>query len=422
VSSSHPVPDSERNLSGLDLFLLWAGAAVALPEIWTGSLIVGLGLAAGFAAIVAGHAIGALPMAGAAWMGARHGVPAIVSTRGALGYRGAWIAGVLNVIQMIGWTGFMVWVAGNAAAGLPVLSSVGPKDWMVAIGALTTFWALAGNRWWKLLERMAMLLLLGLSVLMTIQVFRAYDAGTLLRLPRDPSLGFLRGLDAVVVMPVSWLPLVADYTRYARSARGAAIGTSGGYFLCSSWMYAVGLVAALATGSGSPDSIVIQLLADTGWAGAGLLIVLFSTFTTTFLNVFSNAISAQSLLPRLPARPLVLAGGVIGTLLALRVDATTYEPFLLFIGSAFCPLFGVVLTDYFLVRRGRYEGDALFRFEAHQFTGGFHVPGLVAWAAGFGLYQAAARGQWAIGATLPAMALAAAIYMALAWRRGGGTR
>ena len=102
------VADAERDHSGWDLFLLWAGAGIALPEIWAGGLIVKLGLAAGLVAALVGHLLGNTVLAGAAWIGARHGVPAIVSTRAALGYRGSWLAAVLNVVQMIGWTGFKI--------------------------------------------------------------------------------------------------------------------------------------------------------------------------------------------------------------------------------------------------------------------------------------------------------------------------
>lgn len=407
----HRVPDADRTHSGWDLFLLWAGAGIALPEIWAGGLIVQLGLTAGLLAAVLGHVAGNSVLAAAAWIGARTGAPAIVTTRAALGYRGAHLAAALNVVQMVGWTGFMIWVGGLSAAGLPGMDVLGPRGWMVVIGLLTTFWALLGHRGWRLAQRVGVVLLLLLACLMTWRVLQAYPLADLLAKPRDPALPFGLGLDFVVVMPISWLPLVADYTRYARNpARGTA-GTWLGYFVASTWMYAIGLCAALATGSATPDAMVIKLLGDTGWAGPAVVIVVASTLTTTFLNIFSNAVSIQTLLPRLPTRRLILAGGLLGTALALTVDGMLYEPFLLFIGSAFCPLFGIVLADYFLLRRGQLDADALFRPDGFRYWHGFHRPALAVWLFGFAFYQFASRQQWPCGAALPTLGAAAAVYL-----------
>lgn len=411
-------PATDRNLGGLDLFLLWAGAGIALPEIWAGGLVVKLGLAAGAAAILLGHLVGNTILAGAGWIGARHGIPAIVSTRAALGYRGAWLAAVLNVIQMIGWTGFMIWVGGQAAAGLPGAGAIGTRGWMLVIGLVTTAWALLGHRGWRVAQRAGVVLLLALAAIMTWRVLGAYPLAGLRAAPRDPSLPFGVGFDLVVVMPISWLPLVSDYTRYARHpARGTA-GTWLGYFVASTWMYLIGLCAALATGSDTPDAMVIRLLADTGWAGPALLVVLVSTLTTTFLNIFSNAVSVQALAPRAPERPLILAGGLAGTALAMAVNGLLYEPFLLFIGSAFCPLFGVVLADYFVRRRGRLDRDHLFTPAAGGYRGGVNVVALLAWALGLGLYQVAARSGWPTGAAVPSLVAAALVYLVLMYLAG----
>ena len=407
----HRVTGAERDHSGWDLFLLWAGAGIALPEIWAGGLIVKLGLAAGALAALLGHLIGNTVMAGAGWIGARHGVTAIVSTRAALGYRGAHLAAVLNVIQMIGWTGFMVWVGGHAAAGLPGVGTLGARGWMLVIGVITTAWALLGHGGWRAAQRVGVALLLALAALMTWRVLQAFPLTDLHAVPRDPSLPFGVGLDLVVVMPISWLPLVADYTRYARHPVRGTAGTWLGYFMASTWMYLIGLSAALATGSSTPDSMVIPLLADTGWVGPALLIVLVSTLTTTFLNIFSNAISLQAIFRRAPERRLVLAGGLLGTALAMGVNGLLYEPFLLFIGSAFCPLFGIVLADYFVLRRGRLDADALFRPDGTGYRHGINIIAVAAWALGFTFYQLAARSGWPTGAALPSLVLTAALYL-----------
>ncbi len=404
----------KRIFRGWDFFVLWAGAAISLSEIWAGGLLVPLGLAGGVLAILLGHLIGNTPMALSGVIGSRHGVPAIVSTRAALGQRGAWLPGLLNVIQLVGWTGVMLWIGGQAAARLLKIDA---RLWIALLGIITTLWALAGSERWKWLQRISVAALLLLSCVMTWSALSTYGIGRAAASQPTRELGFMSGLDLVIAMPISWMPLVSDYSRLATRTRSAFWGTWWGYLLVGSWMYLVGLYAALATGSTEPDAMVLDLLSGHGLLAAALLIVLFSTFTTTFLDIYSTAISAQSLFPQLNERLLVLVGGTLGTLAALVFTPSAYEGFLLFIGSAFCPLFGVVLTDYFVVHRGHYNAADLFRRGRYWYRGGVNPAAVAAWAAGFAMYRLAVWKAWPAGGSLPSLIGAGLLYGLLMQRR-----
>lgn len=415
-----PVENHERNLRERDFFLLWAGAAISLSEIWAGGLLVSFGLLAGLVLIVVGHVAGGTPMALGGLIGSRHGVPAIVGTRGALGNRGSILPAILNVVQLVGWTAVMLWIGGQAAAGLAG-GAENARGWILALGILTTAWAWAGNRAWKRLQQIGVVLLLLLSVAMTALALRTYGWRELWTAPAAPAMPFMLGLDLVIAMPISWMPLVSDYARYAAVPGGGIRGTWWGYLLVSSWMFAVGLVAALATGSGAPETMLLQLMdAHRLWVPA-LLVVLLSTLTTTFLDIYSNAVSAQSLFPKLGTKTAVLIGGLAGTLIALFFDATKYEGFLLLIGSAFCPLFGVVLADYFILKRGRYEAADLFRRGRYWYAGGVNLRAMAAWAAGFALYRLCVHTGFAGGASVPSLLAAAALYGVVTMGKKGET-
>ena len=407
-----PGAPRERNLKEWDFFLLWAGAAISLSEIWAGGLLASFGLLAGLGIILLGHVIGNTPMALGGLIGSRHGVPAIVSTRGALGNRGSILPAVFNIVQLVGWTAVMLWIGGQTAAGLAG-GAENARGWIVALGVLTTAWALAGSRLWRVLQKIGVGLLLLLSMAMTLLALKAYGWRELLAAPAAPAMPFMTGLDLVIAMPISWMPLVSDYTRFAAVPGRGLRGTWWGYFLVSSWMYAVGLVAAIATGSGAPESMLMQLMGEHRLLVPAVLIVLLSTLTTTFLDIYSTAVSAQSLFPKWGARPLVLAGGIAGTLLALFFDAAKFEGFLLLIGSAFCPLFGVVLADYFILKRGRYAAEDLFRRGRYWYTGGVNARAVAAWAAGFAIYQWCGKSGFAGGASIPALLGAAVLYLAI---------
>jgi purine-cytosine permease-like protein len=192
-------------------------------------------------------------------------------------------------------------------------------------------------------------------------------------------------------------------------------------------MYLLGLAASLATKSPDPSGVVMNLMVQFGWAIPALLIVLFSTFTTTFLDIYSTAVSSLNIFPKLGERKGVLIGGILGTATALLFPTLlNYEHFLLFIGAMFCPLFGVVLVDYFLLRKGTLEPGDLYRKEGrYWFWKGLNPRALTAWAVGFAFYLGFSpllldkvlgiqtSFPWALGSSLPSMAAAALIYWLL---------
>jgi putative hydroxymethylpyrimidine transporter CytX len=396
----------------MDFFLLWTGAAISLGEIWAGGLLAPLGLVGGLLAILLGHVIGNTPMALGGVIGSRHGVPSMVSTRGALGLRGSYLPAALNVVQLVGWTAVMLWICGQAAVHLAP-GGIGAKAWVAIAGALTTLWALTGRRFWKLLQRVAVILLVALSAVMSYAVLKHHGISSLLSVKPTGAMSFVQGLDIVIAMPISWLPLVSDYSRFAIDARRSFWGTWWGYLLAGSWMYAVGLCAALASSAETPDSMVMSLMALMGLAGPALVIVLLSTVTTTFLDIYSNAISAMSIFPKLNERLTVAACGMAGTVIAVFFPAAEYEQFLLFIGAMFCPLFGIVLADYFILKRMQYAAAELFGCMLYRYTHGFNIPAIAAWGCGIALYRIAAHSGWTCGASLPSMAGAAVIYLLL---------
>src|SRR4030043_828202 len=161
MSGIEPIPKEERNLRGWDFFLLWAGAAVSLAEIWAGSLIVPLGLSLGLLANLLGHLIGNTPFALGGLIGSRWGIPTMVSVRPSFGIKGSYFAAALNVIQLIGWTAVMLIICGGAADALSKFFwFLNVHLWIVLSGVITTLWAIVGHRFWKYLQRISVFVLL----------------------------------------------------------------------------------------------------------------------------------------------------------------------------------------------------------------------------------------------------------------------
>jgi nucleobase:cation symporter-1, NCS1 family len=402
-----PVPPEHRRLSGLDFGVLWGDLAIGLLVMLTGALLVpSLGLPLALLAILVGSLVGCIPLALVGLAGAREGVPTMVLFRPVLGIRGSYVPSVLNVIQLVGWTGFEYW-AMSAVADRMSVRLFGHSSywlWLPLVALVCSLLALGGpilvvRRW---LERFGAWVVAGVAAWITFRLLTTAQLGALWRRPGAGGYpgSFWLALDLVIAMPVSWLPLVADYNRFARRGVSSAAGTFWGYVLGNVWFYALGALLVLGAGlsDASPAGLgtAIASLAG-GWVV--LLALLVGESDEAFADIYSAAVSSQNVQPRLPQRGAILAVSLAGVGLAawlgvretVTVALGTYESFLFLLGSVFVPLFGVFVADYFVLRRsGRLTEDAFepaTRAKPSRAGLGVNVRAFAAWVAGFLVYQ-----------------------------------
>lgn len=375
---------------------LWFGAAVSVAEILAGGLLGPLGFASGLTATILGHLIGTTMLVLGGIIGTRERVPAIESTRISFGTYGSGLFSVINVLQLIGWTAIMIMSAARSAN--EITKSLWQLNnyplWSLLIGGLVFIWiALGRESGWKKVNMAAVMLLFGLTVGLSFFVFK--DSGSLFSAPATGAMSFSEGIELSVVMPLSWLPLIADYTRFASSVKGAAWGSWLGYFIGSSWMYIIGLCLFITTNN--PDPSVVLLAANFGLTALGIIVL--ATVTTTFMDAYSAGVSFTNICPGLSERKAALAITIIGTTLAVVANMEEYENFLLTIGSVFSPLFAVLLTDYFFMRNRSIRPERLINWAA-----------LAVWALGVGLYFQFLKLDLPVGATIPVIIVISALY------------
>ena len=233
------------------------------------------------------------------------------------------------------------------------------------------------RRW---LERFGIWVLLASAAWITVEVVLAGDLGAMWRAPSTGGVPFWLAVDLVIVMPVSWLPLAADYTRFARPEARAARATFASYLAGNTWFYTLGVLLALAAGT-SADAVGVgtSIVALAG-GGVVLLALLVGESDNAFADIYSAAVSTRNALPRLSERRLIVLVGVVGFVLALALSMERYELFLLLLGSVFVPLFGVFAAEY--VRAGMRFGRAAL-FEAPRYRWLAFVP----WGVGFVVYH-----------------------------------
>jgi putative hydroxymethylpyrimidine transporter CytX len=408
-----PISASERNLGGIDYLLLWAGVAVSLAEIWAGGFLAPMGFWLGLWAIILGHIVGNTFMALGGVIGSEHGIMSMVSIRPSFGIRGSNLAAVLNIIQLIGWASIMLIIGGRAGAmlGKPIGGILASSHfWIVLIGMGTLIWALyTGKSVWKIMQTSAVIALLLVLILMSWVSIKEFGSGVLS--VQSQGVPFMIGLDLVIAMPISWMPLVADYSRFSKKKTPAFWNTWWGYFIVSSWMYILGLAATLVTGETDPGVMILMMMGKIGLAVPALIMVVFSTITSDFPDVYSATCSMMNISQKISAKTLMWIAGILSIFVALVFPMEQYENFLLFIGAMFVPLFGVVLTDYFIIRKRKLEIEEIYKVDGeYWYFKGFNITALMSWALGFITFEIIAIMKYSIGGSIPSMIVAGAFY------------
>ena len=373
---AEPVPQA---LSLLDQFGLWGNLGVSLLG-FTGAIFVlqpggagtpELSLAAALTAIAVGTLLGTVALALTGLPGAQTGAPAMVLLRGLFGARLSYLPTVLNILQCLGWAVFeLVTIATAAHTVAPAL----PKWGYVLIAGLATA-------------------LLTIRPLGAIRVLRKYATSAVLivlcylfvQLIRHPLPGFTHGTwsgywaatDTVVAVAISFAPLAADYTRHSRTPRAAFAGTLAGYSVTQVLCYVIGLLALVTVARGNPDHIYGAFIALPA-GSLGFAILAARELDQSFADVYSSAVSIQNLRPLWDRRVLAGTIAALTTAGALWLNIADYENFLVLIGSVFVPMSAVLIADYFVVSRGRWDLTAAARSRWLM---------LLPWAAGFVTYQ-----------------------------------
>lgn len=374
-----------KTAAGTSVFsngLIWFGAGVSLAEIVTGTYYSTLGFSKAMLAIIIGHIIGACMMYAAGLIGARTKKSSMETVKMSFGNKGGLFFSAMNVLQLVGWTAIMTY---DGSLSANAIFGIGAPVWALIIGALIILWIVIGIKNLGRINTIAMIALFILSIVLFKIIF---FSGNMPSAAIDESLSFGAAVELAVAMPLSWLPLISDYTREAEKPVAATAVSVIVYSIVSIFMYTIGLGAAIFTA----QSDIASIMVGSGLGIAGLIIVIFSTVTTTFLDAYSGGVSAVSITNRISEKNAAIIVTVIGTVLACLFPMDDITSFLYLIGSVFAPMIAIQIADYFILRKKASDKS-------------FCISNLVIWLIGFISYRLLMRVDIPVGNTLPAMLL-----------------
>ena len=359
--------------------LIWFGAAVSIAEILTGTYFASLGFLKGLFAIVLGHIVGCILLFLAGMIGAKTQKSAMDTVKISFGTKGGIFFAILNILQLFGWTGIMIYDGASATQGI---LPIGHFIWCMVIGGLILVWILIGVKNLGKLNAIAMSALFLMTIILSFIIFK----GGIVFNKGDNSMSFGAAMELSIAMPLSWLPLISDYTKEAKEPVKATAASSIVYGFVSIWMYIIGMSAALFT----MESDIAKILLKAGLGIMGLFIVVLSTVTTTFLDVYSAGVSTESIFSKIKSKWVAVAVTVIGTLGAIVLPMDDITGFLYLIGSVFAPMIAIQIADFFILK---ISNDKKM----------FSIKNIIIWVTGFIIYRILMKFDTPIGSTIPSM-------------------
>ena len=393
-----PVPGSSRTSGQLDQFWIWAGANVA-PINWVLGAIgiqLGLSLIETLAVIVVGNVLGCALFGAMCVIGHRSGVPQMVLSRLAFGRRGAWLPTLMQVLMPMGWVAINTWIVLDLAVaalermgiggGLELKIVIAVAVMLIQVGIAT--WGFHAIRYF---ERYTMPIVLVIMIMMTVVAFSHVDIHW--------HVSSVRGIHRYAAMSqlmtaigigwgISWLVYASDYTRFTKltlSSRQVFRATSLGMFVPTVWLAFLGAAIASSGSGADPAQLIIAVFG--AMALPVLLVLVHGPIATNIVVIYSAALATLALDLRAPRWMVSVASGVVALGMLYRflhsgAFANTFSDLMVFFVVWIAPWAGIVLVDFFLVRRGRIDIAALYRHHGESECGDVNRCGVFALALG----------------------------------------
>ena len=393
--------------------IIWFGVAISVSEIEAG-IEIGAASAPGslWLPLILGHVLGGILLFFVGLIGARVRLNAMETTSSTFGKYGSKFFAALNVFQLLAWVAVLNAQGASALAGLNLPISF-PLT-CVILAVLIAIWVFVGLKRSANVTTVVMAALAILLAVLTIKLFGVGATGALASgttvagvaagaaATSAALLGFWNIFEISIAMPISWLPVISDYTKDVENPVKATAVSAAAYTFASLWMYIIGIEIA---GIGANNNIA-QAILLAGLGIPGIIIVVLSTVTTNFLAANSAGESSKAIYGKINPKIAGVVVSLLSAALAISGIMEHYISFLYLIASVFAPMAAVLLVSFYFAKVGAVDAR---ENSARAASLGFWLWNLFSWLAGFVVYQVAERlDSVPLGPTLLAVIVSAA--------------
>ena len=409
----------EKRTSLFSNGIIWFGVAISVSEIEAG-IEIGAASAPGslWLPLILGHVLGGILLFFVGLIGARVRLNAMETTSSTFGKYGSRFFAALNVFQLLAWVAVLNAQGAAALAGLNLPISF-PLTCII-LAVLIAIWVYVGLKRSANVTTVVMAALAVLLAVLSVKLFGLSSAesttvagdsitGSVAGAAASAAalLGFWNIFEISIAMPISWLPVISDYTKDVENPVKATAVSAAAYTFASLWMYILGIEIA---GIGVNNSIA-QAILLAGLGIPGIIIVVLSTVTTNFLAANSAGESSKAIYGKINPKIAGVIVSLLSAALAISGIMEHYISFLYLIASVFAPMAAVLLVSFYFGK-----GDAVYNGAVNAGASSaraFWLWNLFAWLAGFAVYQVAERlDSVPLGPTLLAVIVSAAFAYA----------
>ncbi len=401
LHSIEPIPEADKDSTGPQQMWIWAGANIA-PINWAlGALgiVLKLGLWDTIAVIVLGNIVGCAIFAAFTVMGHKTGVNQMVLCRSAFGRRGAYLPSALMFLMTLGWIGVNTYFPVKIAVAILGQFGIGDTGWinLVVCTVVMVIQVLIGIYGFYAIRTFEKYTVPVTAVIMLLMSVLAWSRpgvvnwGHTSSLPPGAHLAMLTLLMTAIGVGwgISWVTWASDYSRFVpRSVSSKAVFWYSyvGMFVPTVWLAVLGATVASVTQDTDPAKMVSAVFGGVT-SILVLLMVLHGPIATNILNVYSAALAALSMGIRVSRTAIALIAGVVGYLVTIYFVfqpsfAKAFDNWMISLLLWMSPWAGVILADFFIVRKGRVDVAELYRDPEQSRYGDVNWGGIIAFLAG----------------------------------------
>ncbi|MGY0399963.1 MAG: purine-cytosine permease family protein [Ostreibacterium sp.] len=382
-----PISLTNRTMGFKKTFGLWISANVVITTVLTGMLFASqITLLECVIAVLMGSLIGAIPLALTAKMGTRTGLSTMVISRGAFGQRGAVIPAIINAFMLIAWSWIQAYLAGiSLNHTINYLFGYDNVNLFVILTELIVIViTIKGHKLIENIERHVANIMLIMSFIIFSVIFTQFNIQEIIAqtVIENPDISFIVAFDIVIATAFSWMSSVCDYNRHCHDEKSSMTGTYLGYTLATVIAmllgYIVAIFSALNGGEATYDPTVLLSNAGFGMFGFVAAIVVFlSVVSTNIMGLYSATYSLMSIRSQLNYKAVTITLGIfviIGSLFKEALMASFFD-FILLVSTLFIPIFAIILTDFFVIKKGNYDNEEICTNESktYNYCNGFNL-------------------------------------------------
>ncbi|MDD3224875.1 MAG: cytosine permease [Clostridium sp.] len=436
-SALEKVPQDERSISFLDMTATWIGANANNGTWYVGGVVAGAAFGGAILVTLISNPIAYIIMALIGFIGYKVGTSTMALTRPSFGVRGSFLPSILNITQFIGWTAVNTFIAAISISyilkdtiGLPAYGSKGSnKTMLIGIAIMSVLHLISiatGHKSVKMVEKIGVVFILILGIWETVVVLKQVPISRIIswRPPSNKVMSIGSAFDAMAAFSLGWVPAIADFTRYSKSKKASTIAPIIGANVGLFWFAFVGIIgaigAAVTTGvydpnNSDPSTIVSKL----GLGMLALFVIILTSTTANAINLMGAGISLTNINKKIKSQTALFTVTILAAILTIvPVYASnfldSFEMFLNYIGMVFGPIFGIIIVDFYLVKKKKYDAEDFGSDKGkYWFKNGFNPVAIFVWVASVIIYlliKNLPTFTQSIGAIYPIIVISAALY------------